>query len=68
MPQPYSGYTWNIHGHLHDFPVEKYEPEIKAILDPHQILVALEHTHYQPLELKTILEKAGFLKNEVSNN
>ena len=58
VPMKYDGmYTLNIHGHFHDFPPEKHEPELVAIKNGKQILFSLESTKYQPVMLKTIVEK-----------
>jgi len=58
MPQVDTGYTWNVHGHFHNTDHRSHEPELVAIKNDRQILVAMEHLHYQPIELKTLLEQA----------
>ena len=50
-----TGYDLNIHGHFHDFTMERIkekEPQIYSILNPKHRLVSLEATHYQPMTLE----------------
>jgi calcineurin-like phosphoesterase family protein len=58
-PQPDGDYDWNIHGHFHDTPVSmqlEHEPELVKLLTPKHILIAMEHTNYRPVSLKSLLE------------
>jgi calcineurin-like phosphoesterase family protein len=57
VPQVDTGYTWNIHGHFHNTDHRSHEPELVAIKNDKQILVAVEYLHYQPIELGTLLER-----------
>ena len=57
MPKPIeNGYTLNIHGHFHNFDKSKYEPELVAIMNDKQYLIAMENTNYQGLSLKSIVK------------
>jgi calcineurin-like phosphoesterase family protein len=61
VPQPDTGaYDWNIHGHFHNTDLRtqmEHEPEVVARLTKKHILIALEHTGYQPVNLKSLLEE-----------
>lgn len=58
IPQKFTGdnYTINIHGHFHDNDHRYYEPELVAIRDKRQHLLALETNNYQLFNLKNILK------------
>jgi calcineurin-like phosphoesterase family protein len=59
LPMPDGDYDWNIHGHFHDTDVKTqmtHEPEIVARLTPKHILIAIEHSNYQPVSLKSLME------------
>lgn len=57
-PKPESyGYDVNIHGHFHDFPRDKWEPELVAILNKKQYLICMETNGYQAETLKNIVKK-----------
>lgn len=55
-----SWYDLNIHGHFHSFSMERVkekEPEIHKILTSKHVLVNIESTNYQPIKLKTLIER-----------
>jgi calcineurin-like phosphoesterase family protein len=55
-PLPDFGYDINIHGHFHNNPRERWEPELKKIMtDKHRLLV-LEDTDYLPVNLERIVK------------
>jgi calcineurin-like phosphoesterase family protein len=59
QPQKADDYDINIHGHFHNFGLEKVkekEPELFNILTKKHYLVALEDTNYMPIKLKRIIE------------
>ena len=45
-------YDINIHGHFHDSDHRSQEPELLAIANRRQRLLALEYTNYQPVKLE----------------
>lgn len=58
-PMEIQGYDLNIHGHFHDFGIEKVkevEPHLYHILTPKHKLVSLEQLHYQPIKLQRLVE------------
>ena len=58
MPQT-GLYDLNVHGHFHDFGMEKVkekEPELFAILTEKHKLISLEALHYEPIKLQRIVE------------
>jgi calcineurin-like phosphoesterase family protein len=57
MPQKDIGYDINIHGHFHNSDHRRHEPELVAIKNNKQFLVAMEYNSYMPCNLKTIVEK-----------
>ena len=62
MPVPNEGYDLNIHGHFHDFSLEKVkevEPEIYGILNDRHYLVSLEKLGYEPVKLKRIIDETN---------
>lgn len=50
--EDFGQYELNIHGHFHDTDHRIQEPEIQAILNNKQLLIALEHIDYQPFNLQ----------------
>lgn len=50
-------YTMNICGHFHNSEHHKHEPELVAIKNGFQIILAVEWMNYQPVELVTILKR-----------
>ncbi len=50
------GYDINIHGHFHNTDHHNHEPELQAIKNDKQYLLAIEHTNYQPVLLDTIIK------------
>ena len=60
-PKQWDGsYDYNIHGHFHNITTKNWEPElVKKITDKH-ILLACEHTFYQPVSLNWLVSKACF--------
>ena len=57
IPKIDSGYMLNVHGHFHNTNYRKQEPELVAIKNKRQVLVALEYNNYRPITLKTLVEK-----------
>lgn len=57
VPRPDTGYDLNIHGHFHDSNHRSGEPEMQAIKNDKQILVALEFNIYCPYSLNALIEK-----------
>lgn len=61
IPQPPDSRFWdlNIHGHFHNYSVEKikeFEPQIYRYLDHRHHLVSMENNNYQPVNLETIIK------------
>lgn len=58
IPQKFTGdnYTINIHGHFHNNDHRCYEPELVAISDKRQYLLAIENNNYQLFNLKSVLK------------
>ena len=60
-PQKDTGlFDLNIHGHFHDFGIERVkekEPELFAILTEKHKLISLEALHYEPIKLQRIVEE-----------
>jgi calcineurin-like phosphoesterase family protein len=58
----------NIHGHFHDFSDETiafHEPAIFKIIDEKvHYLVSMEQTKYQPIQLKTIIDKFKSIESD----
>lgn len=52
-------YDYNIHGHIHNAvrDLEYEETKLNRVINNKQRLIALEYTNYQPLLLKTFIEK-----------
>jgi calcineurin-like phosphoesterase family protein len=53
-------YDINIHGHFHDFSIEKvkeFEPEVFKIMSSKHHLISLEALHYEPIKLQRIIEQ-----------
>lgn len=57
VPRTDTGYDLNIHGHFHNNDHRKHEPELVAIKNDKQILLAMEFNNYQPYSLRKIAEK-----------
>jgi calcineurin-like phosphoesterase family protein len=51
------GYDINIHGHFHNSDLHLHEPELVAIKNNKQHLVALEYLNYMPINLEKIIRK-----------
>ena len=49
-------YDLNIHGHFHDSKHHLEEAFILAVINSKQILLALEYTHYKPVNLEKFLK------------
>jgi calcineurin-like phosphoesterase family protein len=60
MPQKDNGwFDLNIHGHFHDFGMERVketEPHLHAIVNEKHKLISLEALHYEPIKLQRIVE------------
>jgi len=50
-------YTLNIHGHFHDIPPIRHEPELVAIKNKKQRLISMEWSNYQPITLEHAIQK-----------
>ena len=57
IPVKDDGYDLNIHGHFHNSDRRKNEPELLAIANEKQVLVALELTNYMPATLKQLVSQ-----------
>jgi calcineurin-like phosphoesterase family protein len=57
IPKIDIGYDLNIHGHFHNNSHRSNEPDILAIKNDRQILIAMEFNNFQPYNLKTLIEK-----------
>ena len=57
VPLVDDGYDINFHGHFHNTDHRSHEPELRAISNPKQRLLALEYNHYQPWNLQTLIQK-----------
>jgi calcineurin-like phosphoesterase family protein len=57
IPLVDNGYDYNIHGHFHNKEHRREKPEMKAIANDKQKLVAVEYTNYQPVLLTTLLKQ-----------
>ena len=57
VPVKDNGYDINIHGHFHDANHRKHEPELLAIANDKQVLIALELTNYMPVNLKQLVKQ-----------
>jgi calcineurin-like phosphoesterase family protein len=49
-------YDINIHGHFHNFAESRHEPELRAIKNDKQFLIALENNNYLLYSLKHIVK------------
>jgi calcineurin-like phosphoesterase family protein len=49
-------YDINIHGHFHNSDHRRQEPELMAIKNGYQKLLALEYTNYQPVNLEKFIK------------
>jgi len=55
-------YDLNIHGHFHNFGLEKVkekEPDLYAVLTPKHKLIAMEDLNYEPIKLQRICESVN---------
>lgn len=50
IPHPDTGYGINIHGHFHNQDHRRHEPELRAIKNPRQYLLAVEFTNYKAVD------------------
>ena len=58
MPQVWDGdYEMNIHGHFHNSDHRRHEPELFAIRNGYQKLIAVEYTDYKPVPLRGVVEE-----------
>lgn len=57
VPMADHGYDLNIHGHFHNAPEERHEPELKAIKNAKHRLLAPELENLGPIRLRTLVEK-----------
>ena len=55
MPWVDVGYDLNIHGHFHDSDHRRHEPELVAIKNDKQLLLAIELTGYKPVLITSLL-------------
>ena len=60
------GYDINIHGHFHNSDHHFHEPELIAIKNNKQYLLAIENTNYQPVLLDNIIKE--YERNNSLNN
>jgi calcineurin-like phosphoesterase family protein len=67
-PEPLPpGYGLNIHGHFHNFSLEKIkaeEPELFRLMDPQHFLVAMENLNYQPVRLERVIQMVRYRSRE----
>lgn len=67
-PKPWDWYyDYNIFGHFHNIPCERWEPELKKYISDRHILLAIERTQYKPVNLNWIVSKANERINKDSN-
>lgn len=52
-------YDLNIHGHFHNTDHRSHEPELRAIQNERQRLLAIEYTEYKPVLLETFINHYG---------
>ena len=57
VPKKDSGYGLNIHGHFHNNDHRSHEPELVAIKNERQLLVACEFENYAPVKLETLVKR-----------
>jgi calcineurin-like phosphoesterase family protein len=50
-------YDANIHGHFHNSDHRRKEPELFAIKNGYQKLIAVEYTDYKPVTLRSVIEE-----------
>lgn len=48
-------YDLNIHGHFHNSDYRRHEPELVALKNGYQKLIALEYTDYKTVDLKSLI-------------
>ena len=56
IPQQVDNHDLNIHGHLHDDGHRSMDNEMQKIYSAKHILVSMERTNYQPINLKDLVE------------
>ena len=54
-------YDINIHGHFHNINEKYHEPELKAIKNSYQTLLAVEYTEYEPVLLEKFLQEKNLI-------
>lgn len=57
IPKPDDGYDLNIHGHFHNTTHRSQEPELLAIKNDKQILIAVEYSDYAPISLRDLIKR-----------
>jgi len=58
MPVVWDGdYEMNVHGHFHNSDHRRHEPELLAVKNGYQKLIAVEWTEYKPVLLKHVVEE-----------
>lgn len=57
IPHPDIGYGINIHGHFHNSDHRRHEPELEAIRNPRQHLIAVEYTGYKAIPAETFIKQ-----------
>jgi calcineurin-like phosphoesterase family protein len=62
VPKRDTGYMLNIHGHFHNSDHRRHEPDLVAVKNERQILVAMEYNNYQPFSLRALVENWRTLK------
>lgn len=66
MPVVADGYDINVHGHFHDFGLEKVkekEPDLFSILNKKHFLISMEELRYIPIRLNRVVEIFNSGKN-----
>ena len=58
VPIPQMTTKYNIHGHFHNNDHRRNEQEMREYLTPQHILIAVELTNYQPVNLHRVIQKA----------
>jgi len=52
----------NVHGHFHNIPTKKWEPELIDRITPNHYLLSLEEVGYKPISME-LIRKRKFIKN-----
>ena len=64
-PKVWDGYyDYNIHGHFHNLPIERWETELTAVMTDKHILMSCENSNYQPVSLNSLIDKLTKENNE----